>query len=346
MKNLQELKQEYSRIEKLLSSQEVLSDTQKLQEYSKQYNDLKEKIELMERLERIEKQIQENAELQNTDNQEMKELAQQEIEQLNKERADLLNALQQQNQPDAHIDQAIIEIRPGVGGEESSLFAQDLMRMYMRYAEKNGYKAIVIDENRSELKGIKQAIIELSGKNIYSLLKHESGVHRVQRIPETETSGRIHTSTASVAVLPKAKIIDMNIRPEDIRVEAFRSSGPGGQNVNKVSTAIRVVHIPSGTAIVSQQGRSQAANRETALTLLRSRLLKEKMDQAEQKRSQERKEQIGSAERSEKIRTYNFPQNRVTDHRIDKSWYNLEKILDGTLDDIIASLQNTHKFIS
>ena len=300
----------------------------------------------MERLEHIDQQIQENSDLQNTDNQEMKELVQQDIDNLTKERADLLQTLHQQDQPDAHINEAIIEIRPGVGGEESSLFAQDLMRMYLRYAEKNGYKSVVIDQSRSELKGIKEAIIEISGKNIYALLKHESGVHRVQRIPETEASGRIHTSTASVAVLPKAKIIDMNIRPEDIRVEAFRSSGPGGQNVNKVSTAIRVVHIPSGTAVVSQQGRSQAANRETALTLLRSRLLKEKIDSEEQKRSQARKEQIGTAERSEKIRTYNFPQNRVTDHRIDKSWYNLEKILDGTIDDIIASLQQTDKLIT
>lgn len=341
MKSLKQLKQEYEKIEKSLSDKEVISDSQKLQEYSRQYNNVKEQIKKLERLESIEKQIKENSELQNTDDEEMNALAQKELEELEKERQSITESINQHDSPTSNIGTVIVEIRSGVGGEESSLFAQDLMRMYTRYSEKHNFKVFVIDEHRSELKGIKEVVLEISGDQIYYLLSKESGVHRVQRIPETEKNGRIHTSTASVAVLPKAKNIDIRIPPEDIKAEAFRSSGPGGQNVNKVSTAIRVIHIPSGIAVVSQQGRSQAANRETAMTLLRSKLLKQKIDEEESKRRQERKEQIGAGERSEKIRTYNFPQNRVTDHRVEKSWHNLEEILDGTLDDIIKALHNT-----
>ena len=335
--NLENLKKEYIEVQKLLAQEEVFSNPEKLQQHSKRYNELKEIIELLENLQNIDNQIQE---LSNTQDPELQELVQNELQDLTQQREALAQTIEQKQQPDYHINTAIIEIRPGIGGEESSLFAQDLMRMYMRYAEKKGHKTAVIDQSRSELKGIKEAIIEITGEGIYSLLKNESGVHRVQRIPETEKSGRIHTSTATVAVLPKAKNVDVNIKPEDLKIEAFRSSGPGGQNVNKVSTAIRVTHLPSGKAVVSQQGRSQAANRETALTLLRSRLLKEKMEHEEEKRSQERKQQVGNSERSEKIRTYNFPQNRITDHRIEVSWHNLEEVLDGTLDDIVSSLHN------
>ncbi len=265
-------------------------------------------------------------------------LARQEIEEFERAREKIEKKLKDKDSPYAKINEAIIEIRPGVGGEESSLFAQNLMRMYIRYAEIKGWRVAIINENKSELKGIKEAIIEITGKNAYSFLRFESGVHRVQRIPDTEKNGRVHTSTASVAVLPKARIIDIKIKPEDIKTEAFRASGPGGQNVNKVSTAIRITHIPSGMSVASQQGRSQAANREAALTLLRSRLLQQKITEEEKKRSDERKEQIGRGERSEKIRTYNFPQNRITDHRLGKTWHGVDNILNGNLDEIINAL--------
>ncbi len=235
-------------------------------------------------------------------------------------------------------DNAILEIRAGAGGGESSLFAQELYRMYSRYAEKTGWKAKILTSHRTELGGIREIILEISGKNSLEKLRNESGVHRVQRIPDTEKSGRIHTSTVSVAVLPKATPLDMEIKPEDMRVDTFRASGPGGQNVNKTSSAVRITHIPSGIVVSSQEGRVQQENRELAMTILRSRLLLMKQEEELKARGDLRKQQIGSGERSEKIRTYNFPQDRVTDHRIGKNWSNIKRIMDGEIDQIISTL--------
>lgn len=234
-------------------------------------------------------------------------------------------------------DEAIIEIRPGAGGEESALFAEDLYRMYTRFSEKRGWKIRVLDSRKSDLGGLKEIIFEVSGKDAISELKGESGVHRVQRIPETEKSGRIHTSTVSVAVLPKASPVDVEIRAEDIRVDTFRASGPGGQNVNKTSSAVRVTHVPTGIVAESQEGRLQQENKELAMTILRARLFQKRASEEAQKRGELRKQQIGTAERSEKIRTYNFPQDRITDHRIQKSWGNIRRIMDGEIDPIIEA---------
>jgi peptide chain release factor 1 len=235
-------------------------------------------------------------------------------------------------------NEAIIEIRAGAGGDESALFAQELYRMYSKYAERAGWKVKVLGSHRTELGGIREIIFEISGKDSMLKMKNESGVHRVQRIPETEKSGRVHTSTASVAVLPKAKSSDMEIRIEDIRVDTYRASGPGGQYVNKTSSAVRITHIPSGLVVSSQEGRLQQENRELAMTILRSRLLKQKQEEEAKIRGDLRKQQIGTGERSEKIRTYNFPQDRVTDHRIGKNWSNIKHIMDGHIDEIVDSL--------
>ena len=233
----------------------------------------------------------------------------------------------------------IIEIRAGAGGDEAALFAASLYRMYTRFAEKKGWKTKLLNSNRSSLKGFKEVVFQINGEDVYSKLKQEAGVHRVQRIPETEKSGRIHTSTASVAVLPETESKEIEIKPSDLKIDIFRASGPGGQNVNMRSTAIRLTHIPTNIVISSQNERSQADNKENALNILRSKLYVLKMEKELKKLGQERRAQIGTADRSEKIRTYNFPQDRITDHRIKKSWHNLEKILDGNLSPIIKKFQ-------
>lgn len=237
----------------------------------------------------------------------------------------------------------IIEIRAGAGGDEAALFAADLHRMYSRFAEKQNWQVKLLNANRSSLKGFKEVVFQIKGENIYDKLKQEAGVHRVQRIPETEKSGRVHTSTASVAVLPQVEEKQVEIKLSDLKIDIFRASGPGGQNVNKRSTAIRLTHVPTGIVISSQNERSQAANKENALNILRSKLYLLKAEQELKKMGQERKAQIGTADRSEKIRTYNFPQDRITDHRIKKSWHNLEKILDGNLHPIIKKFQKVEK---
>jgi peptide chain release factor 1 len=232
----------------------------------------------------------------------------------------------------------ILEIRAGAGGDEASLFAQDLFRMYSRFAEKKGWKLEVVDTSLSPIGGLKEAIAEIRGRGAYSLLKYESGVHRVQRVPKTEASGRIHTSTATVAVLPEAEEIDLKIDPKDIKIEAFGSSGPGGQNVNRNYTAIRVTHKPSGLVVSCQDEKSQHRNKEKAMRVLRSRLLDIATRERQAKIAQDRRTQVGTGERSEKIRTYNFPQSRITDHRLNESFHNMEGVLDGDLDAILGRL--------
>lgn len=237
------------------------------------------------------------------------------------------------------IKGAILEIRAGTGGEEAALFAEDLFTMYNRFAQRKGWKIVVLNESKSDLKGYKEVTLEISGPDVYQILRWESGVHRVQRIPKTEKSGRIHTSTASVAVLPQAQEVDVEIRPRDIKVEFFRSSGPGGQNVNKVETAVRIYHLPSGLIVVSQESRSQQKNREQAMTILRARLLDAKLQEEAKKIAAQRLQQIGTGDRSEKIRTYNFPQDRLTDHRLKKSWHNLESIMAGNIELIVEEFK-------
>jgi peptide chain release factor 1 len=233
---------------------------------------------------------------------------------------------------------AIVEIRAGTGGEEASLFAADLYRMYSRYSQVKGWKVEIMDISHSDRGGFKEIIFEVSGKNAFGRLKHERGVHRVQRVPVTEAGGRVHTSTATVAVLPEAEEVEINIKQEDLRVDIFHSSGPGGQNVNKVATAVRIVHIPTGMMVACQESKSQLQNRTKAMALLRSRLLDIEQRKQQDEISKDRRSQVGTAERAEKIRTYNFPQNRITDHRIGLTLHNLPALLEGDLDELIDAL--------
>jgi peptide chain release factor 1 len=237
------------------------------------------------------------------------------------------------------VQSIYFEIRAGVGGEEAALFARDLWRMYSKFFDKKGWKYRVLDITESDLGGIKTLVAEVTGEKVYDLLKQEAGVHRVQRIPITEKSGRIHTSTASVAILPKLSLPQIQIKESDLEIEFFRAGGPGGQNVNKVETAVRIRHKPTGIVVSCQVERSQQRNREIAMEMLKNKLWQMEQEKILGSLTEERKKQIGSQERSEKIRTYNFPQNRVTDHRINKSWYDLDEIMEGKLDKIIEAFQ-------
>jgi peptide chain release factor 1 len=240
---------------------------------------------------------------------------------------------------DKEVQSIYFEIRAGVGGEEAALFARDLWRMYSKFFDKKGWKYRILDITESDLGGIKTLVAEVTGEKVYDLLKQEAGVHRVQRIPITEKSGRIHTSTASVAILPKLSLPQIQIKESDLEIEFFRAGGPGGQNVNKVETAVRIRHKPTGIVVSCQVERSQQRNREIAMEMLKNKLWQMEQEKILGNLTEERKKQIGSQERSEKIRTYNFPQNRVTDHRINKSWYDLDEIMDGKLDKIIEAFQ-------
>ena len=270
----------------------------------------------------------------------MMALIKEEVSKLKQRQGELLRELKLSLMPkDPNDDRdVIVEIRAGAGGGEAGLFAADLFRMYSRYAQAKGWQVGVIDSNQSEVGGFKELIFEIKGEGAFSRFKHERGVHRVQRVPITEASGRIHTSTTTVAVLPEAEEIELNINPDDLKMEFFHSRGAGGQNVNKVTSAVRITHLPTGIVAACQDERSQIRNRMKAMAVLRARLLDMEQQKQSESIDKERRMQVGSGQRAEKIRTYNFPQNRVTDHRINLSFHNLQRILDGELDEIVEAL--------
>lgn len=285
--------------------------------------------------EKLIQQLKEAKELlQSTQDEAMRQMAQDEIRRLEDQ---LLGVNKKADRP------VILEIRAGAGGNEAELFAMELFRMYARYAEKKAWKVAVHEENRTTLGGIRSLVAEITGTDVYSKLKYESGVHRVQRVPATEKRGRIHTSTATVAILPVAQPVELEIKDDELEIATFRSGGAGGQNVNKLETAVRITHKPTGLVVSVQDERSQGRNKEKALSILRSRLLNLKEEQEQKQRSQSRRSQIGTGDRSEKIRTYNFPQDRITDHRIKKSWGNIESIFNGNLEPIISALQSADR---
>ena len=292
-------------------------------------------------LEAARKQLDDNRELALSRDVEIAAMAEDEIPDLEKRVADLERDLQiGLLPPDENENRdAIVEIRAGTGGSEAAIFAADLYRMYHRYAESAGLKAEDLESSPSELGGLKEVIFKVSGESVFRKLRYESGVHRVQRVPATEAQGRIHTSTATVAVLPEAEDVDVELKPDDLRIEVSRAGGPGGQGVNTTDSAVQVLHIPTGTIVRCQDGRSQLKNKEKAMSILRARLLERKQREEEEKYSAQRRGQIGTGGREEKIRTYNFPQNRLTDHRIGLTLYNLDRVIDGDLEEMIKALQ-------
>ncbi len=324
-----------------LSDSAVFSDPNQYKKLAKERSDMEDLVKVAKELSDVYKTLEDDAAaVAANEDPELVTMAKAEIEELAEKRVELEEALKYMLVPKDPADSknTIMEIRAGTGGEEANLFAADLMRMYMRYAESKGWTIDILSSNPTGIGGFKEVIFIVEGKDAYGTLKFEKGVHRVQRVPVTEASGRIHTSAVTVAVLPEAEEVDVQIDPKDLRIDVFRSSGPGGQNVNKVETAVRVTHIPTGIVVSCQDEKSQHKNKEKALKVLRARLLEKAQKEQEERISQERKSQVGSGDRSAKIRTYNFPQQRVTDHRIGLSLHRLSEILDGNLGELINAL--------
>ena len=333
----------YDELEQMMAEPDVLADFSRLNELVQERNEIEELVGVYRRFQTVEKQLQENHALLSDGDPEMRELAGLEIEQLQNEQTDLEQQLKQLLVPKDPKDDknVIVEIRAGTGGEEAGLFAAELYRMYIRWAEAHRFKVELLSISETGIGGVKEVIFSVKGKGPYSRLKYESGVHRVQRVPVTETQGRIHTSAATVAVLPEADEIDVQVNPSDIRIDVFRASGPGGQGVNTTDSAVRLTHVPTGTVIECQDERSQLQNRAKAMRILRTRLYDMEQQRQFEELGAARKSMVGSGDRSEKIRTYNFPQNRVTDHRINKTVYQLETVMDGHLDEFIDELAQT-----
>lgn len=342
---LDRLVEKYDELSKLISDPEIIEDTKTWQKYVKEHSELMAIVEKYTAISSIEEELKGARELLEAGDDEMAELARLEVEELEESLAKLeeeIKILLIPKDPNDEKD-VIVEIRAGAGGDEAGLFAGELMRMYMRYAEDHRWKAEIIDISETSVGGIKEASLQIRGKGAYSKLKFESGTHRVQRVPETESGGRIHTSTATVAVLPEADEVDVEINNNDIRVDVYRSSGHGGQSVNTTDSAVRITHLPTGMVVTCQDGKSQQMNKEQAMRVLRARLYDKMRSEQEAAIAKERKMQIGTGDRSAKIRTYNFPQSRITDHRINMTVYQLESFMMGDIDEMIQALATNYQ---
>lgn len=337
---LESLEKKYVDLEKELADPGIFSDQEKYKKLAKAHSDLEAVVTLYRKYKSINAGMEENKQLLKEEDAELRALAHEEIHAAEAELAQLENQIKVALLPPDPLDEKniILEIRAGTGGEEAALFAADLFRMYSRYAEMKGWKVEVISESPAESGGSKEIISLVSGKRVYSHLKYEAGTHRVQRVPVTETQGRIHTSAATVAVMPEAEEVDISIRPEDLRIDIYRASGAGGQHVNKTESAVRITHIPTGIVVTCQDERSQHKNRAKAMKVLASRILAAETERQNSEVSADRKAQVGTGDRSERIRTYNFPQGRCTDHRINLTLYSLDKIMEGELDPLLDAL--------
>ncbi len=338
---LEALKQRFERVQQDLSLPETVASPALMQQLSREHARLTPIIEKSRRYQKCLREKMDLATLAQASDPDLHKMAAEELIKIDAELSDLEKELQVAILPkDPNEDRNIIlEIRAGAGGDEAGLFAADLLRMYQRYAEAHGWKLEPLDSSVSERGGIKEVIVQITGQGVWSHFKFERGVHRVQRVPVTEASGRIHTSTATVAVLPEAEDVDIRINPEDLRIDTYRASGAGGQHVNKTESAIRITHLPSGIVVACQDERSQGKNRAKAMKLLRSKLLEASQEKQAKEISQNRRSQVGTGDRSEKIRTYNFPQDRITDHRINFNVHNLPNVMEGNLDNLIRELQ-------
>jgi peptide chain release factor 1 len=334
-------RERFGELEREIADPALFSNRKRASELMREHSNTKQLLVRWDQLQTVRKHLEDARALASTDDAGLAEMVQEEIPHLEKQVAEAERDIQIALLPadEAEERDAIIEIRAGTGGNEAAIFAADLYRMYNRYAEAAGLKIEDLESSPSELGGLKEVIFKVSGEAVFRKLRYESGVHRVQRVPATEAQGRIHTSTATVAVLPEAEEVDFELKPEDLRIEVCRAGGPGGQGVNTTDSAVQIMHIPTGRIVRCQDGRSQQKNKEKALTIMRTRLREEKQREEEAKYSANRKTQIGSGGREEKIRTYNFPQNRITDHRIGLTLYNLDRVMEGDLGEMIQTLQ-------
>ncbi len=334
-------RERFAELEREIADPNLFSNRKRASDIMREHAKTKAVLGRWDELANARKHLEDARELLASSDADLAEMAREEVPNLEKHVGDLERDVQLALLPADENDErdAIVEIRAGTGGNEAAIFAADLYRMYNRYAESAGLKIEDLESSPSELGGLKEAIFKISGEAVFQKLRYESGVHRVQRVPATEAQGRIHTSTATVAVLPEAEEIDFELKPEDLRIEVCRSGGPGGQGVNTTDSAVQILHIPTGRIVRCQDGRSQQKNKEKALTIMRTRLKEEKQREEEEKYSAHRKNQIGSGGREEKIRTYNFPQNRITDHRIGLTLYNLDRVMEGDLNELLQALQ-------
>ena len=330
----------FADLEKVIATDGFFDDARGSADTLREHRGIQNLLEAWDVFEKVSAELADSQELAKSEDEEMAAMAVEELPRLEKELVDIEAKIQLFILPPDPLEgrDALLEIRAGTGGDEASLFAADLVRMYSRFAEVRGWKTEVLENSPSDVCGTKETVLKISGEDVFRVLKYESGVHRVQRVPATEAQGRIHTSTATVAVLPEAEEVDLQIPADEIRIEVCRAGGHGGQGVNTTDSAVQVLHIPTGTIVRCQDGRSQIKNKEKALSILRSRLLERKQQEEADKYSAQRRNLIGSGGREEKIRTYNFPQNRLTDHRVDLTLYNLDQVMEGKLDQILEAL--------